>query len=175
MLTDLYSKKDDDPRWIVKPRFDSEERRLNSLFWMSPDQINTYGRYKDIVIVDTTSKTNQFDMMLMLIIVVDNNFRNIIAVAAILEDETKATFAQILQELKDSCDVIPIVLYDADPALISAVKKNYPETHHLHCIFHIDLNLKKKLKGKLHEQFEPFRTKFLTMCNSLCHKKFEIE
>ncbi|GET52980.1 hypothetical protein GLOIN_2v1789397 [Rhizophagus irregularis DAOM 181602=DAOM 197198] len=38
-LTELYLKKDDDPRWIIKPRFDHGERRLNSLFWMSPDQI----------------------------------------------------------------------------------------------------------------------------------------
>src|SRR5262249_40441574 len=33
MLTELYLKKDDDPRWIIKPRFDYGERRLNSLFW----------------------------------------------------------------------------------------------------------------------------------------------
>ncbi len=77
---------------IVKSHFDSKERRLNSLFWMSPDQINAYERYKDIVIIDTISKTNQFDMMLMLIIVVDNNFRNIIAAVAILKDEIEATF-----------------------------------------------------------------------------------
>ena len=176
MLTELYLKKDDDPRWIIKPRFDFEERRLNSLFWMSPDQVNSYERYCDIVIIDTTSKTNQFDMILMLVIVVDNNFRNLIVAAAILEDETEATFAWVLQELKNSCDIIPTALYsDADPALISAVRENYPETQHFHCIFHIDLNLKKKLKGKLHDQFEFFRTKFLMMRNSLCHKKFEIK
>lgn len=176
MLTELYLKKDDDPRWIIKPRFDHGERRLNSLFWMSPDQVNAYERYHDIVIVDTTSKTNQFDMILMLIIVVDNNFRNIIVAAAILEDETEATFTWILQELKNSCDLTPTVLYsDADPALISAIKTNYPETHHFHCIFHIDLNLKKNLKGKLRDQFELFRAKFLEMRNSLCHKTFEIK
>lgn len=176
MLTDLYLKKDNDPRWIIKPRFDHGERRLNSLFWMSPDQVNAYGRYKDVVIVDTTSKTNQFDMILMLVIVIDNNFRNLIVAAAILEDETEATFAWVLQELKNSCDVTPTVLYsDADPALISAVKMNFPETQHFHCIFHIDLNLRKKLKGKLHDQFEPFRAKFLEMRNSLCHKTFEIK
>ncbi|PKC70724.1 hypothetical protein RhiirA1_454454 [Rhizophagus irregularis] len=49
-------------------------------------------------------KTNQFDMILMLIIVVDNNFRNIIVTAAILEDETETTFTWILQELKNSCN-----------------------------------------------------------------------
>ncbi|CAB4473025.1 unnamed protein product [Rhizophagus irregularis] len=48
MLTELYLKKDDDPRWIIKPRFDHGERRLNSLFWMSPDQVNAYERYHDI-------------------------------------------------------------------------------------------------------------------------------
>jgi len=151
-------------------------RRLNSLFWMSPNQINVYEKYYDIVIVDMTSKTNQFDMILMLIIAVDNNFRNLIIAAAILEDETEETFSWVLQELKNSCDVVPNVLYsDADPALISAVKMNYPETQHFHCIFHIDLNLRKKLKGKLHDEFEPFRAKFLEMRNSLCQKTFELK
>ena len=97
-----------------------------------------------------------------------------IVAAAILEDETEATFTWVLQELKNSCDIIPTVLYsDADSALISAVKMNYLETHYFFCIFHIDLNLRKKLKGKLCDQFEPFRTKFLEICNSLCHKTFE--
>src|SRR4051794_10445679 len=61
MLIELYLKKNNDPRWIIKPRFNSEERGLNSLFWMSPDQVNSYRRYHDIVIIDTTSKINQFD------------------------------------------------------------------------------------------------------------------
>jgi hypothetical protein len=56
--------------------------------------------------------------------VVDNNFRNLIVAAAILEDETEATFTWVLQELKNSCDVTPAALYsDADLALISAIKK----------------------------------------------------
>ncbi|GES75259.1 hypothetical protein GLOIN_2v1476734 [Rhizophagus clarus] len=118
MLTELYLKKDEDPRWIIKPRFDVGERRLNSLFWMSPDQINAYGKYNDIVIIDTTSKTNQFDMILMLVIVVNNNFRNLIVAATIIEDKQKQLF---------------------------------------------QLNLRKKLKGKLHDQFEPFHAKFLAM------------
>ena len=92
-------------------------------------------------------------MILILVIVVDNNFRILIVAAAILEDETEATFVwHILQELKNTCDVMPTALYsDTDPALISAVRKNYPETKHFHCIFHIDLNLRKKLKGSKKE------------------------
>ena len=58
MFTKLYLKKNDDPMWIIKPCFDSEKRRLNSLFQMSPDQVSAYERYYDIVIVDIISKTN---------------------------------------------------------------------------------------------------------------------
>ncbi|CAG8814326.1 3272_t:CDS:1, partial [Racocetra fulgida] len=47
---------------------------------------------------------------------------NLIVAAAILEDETEAIFEWVLQELKNSCDITPVVLYsDADPAMLSAV------------------------------------------------------
>ena len=62
------------------------------------------------VIIDSTSQTNQFNMILLLVTVVDNDFRNLIVAAAILEDETESTFTWVLQELKNSCDVIPKVL-----------------------------------------------------------------
>jgi len=62
-----------------------------------------------------------------------------------------------------------------DPSMIRLIKDIYPDTQHLLCIFHIDLNLRKKLKGKMRDQFEPFCAKFLAMRNSLCPRKFEIE
>ncbi|GBC52446.2 protein FAR1-RELATED SEQUENCE 5-like [Rhizophagus irregularis DAOM 181602=DAOM 197198] len=99
VLNNLYLEKEKNPLWLVKPRFDTDERRLNSLFWMSPEQIRFYERYHDVVIIDSTSQTNQFDMILLLITVVDNNFRNLIVGAAIIEDEIEATFSWILQEL----------------------------------------------------------------------------
>jgi hypothetical protein len=40
--------------------------------------------------------------------------------------------------------------------------------------FHIDLNLRKKLKGKLGNKFEEFRHKFYTCRNSLCEDLFEL-
>ncbi len=41
------------------------------------------------------------------------------------------------------------------------------------CIFHIDLNLRKKLKGKLESQFEGFRHKFYAYQNFLCKELFK--
>ena len=57
--------------------------------------------------------------------------------------------------------------------MIRSINEIYPNAHHLLCIFHIDLNLRKKLKGKLGKHFEEFRRKFYTCRNSLCEELFE--
>ena len=57
--------------------------------------------------------------------------------------------------------------------MIQSIKEIYLNTQHLLCIFHIDLNLRKKLKGKLGNQFEEFHRKFYICRNSLCEELFE--
>ena len=49
-----------------------------------------------------------------------------------------------------------VIFTDSDPSLISAIKEIHTDTKHLLCIFHIDLNLHKKLKSKLETHFEEF-------------------
>ncbi|CAB4401768.1 unnamed protein product [Rhizophagus irregularis] len=57
-----------------------------------------------------------------------NPLWNLIVGAAIIEDETEATFSWILQELRDACSITLIVLYsDADPTLISAFEIKWNE------------------------------------------------
>src|SRR6266542_42601 len=67
-----------------------------------------------------------------------------------------------------------IIFTDSDPSMIQSIKEIYPNTKHLLCIFHINLNLQKKLKGKLGNKFEEFRHKFYTCRNSLCEDLFEL-
>lgn len=174
MLQQLLEWKDLDPLWIVKPRLESVSRKLNSLFWMSPIQRELYSQYHDVVIVDTTYNTNRFQMMLCIITVVDNNYKTRIVACAIIEDETLDTYQWIFDTILTETGVYPGVIFtDADPSMIRSIKEIYPNTQHLLCIFHIDLNLRKKLKGKLGVQFEEFRRKFYICRNSLCEELFE--
>ncbi|CAG8548829.1 20382_t:CDS:2 [Dentiscutata erythropus] len=74
-------------------------------------------------------------------------YKNLIVATAIFKNKTEAIFVWVLQELINSCDIALIVLYfDADSAMLSAVQKNYLEIYYFHCIFHIDLNLRKKIQ-----------------------------
>ncbi|CAG8786594.1 7039_t:CDS:2 [Dentiscutata erythropus] len=73
-------------------QIDPDERRLTVLFWMFLAQIRAYERFHDVIVIDTTSKTNQFDMILFIVMAINNNFRNLIVAAALIEDKTEETF-----------------------------------------------------------------------------------
>lgn len=115
-------------------------------------------------------------MILYVVTVIDNNYRTRIIVAcAIIEDETLDTYQWILDSILTETGVSPRVVFsDSDPSLIRSIKDIFPNAHHLICIFHIDLNLQKKLKGKLGSQFEEFHHKFYVCRNSLCKELFEL-
>jgi hypothetical protein len=175
MLELLMKWKDSEPLWIVKLRLEPVSRKLNSLLWMSPMQRELYSKYNDVIIVDTTYNTNRFQLMLCIITIIDNNYKTRIVACAIIDDETLDTYRWIFDTMLTETGVSPGVIFtDSDPSMIRSIKEIYPNTHHMLCIFHIDLNLRKKLKTKLGNKFEEFRQKFYTCRNSLCEDLFEL-
>ncbi|CAB4438545.1 unnamed protein product [Rhizophagus irregularis] len=117
--------------------------------------------------------------MLCVIVVIDNHFKSRIVAFAIIEDETLDTFRWILMTLFKETDINPKIIFtDSDPSLISAIKEIYPNTNHLLCIFHIDLNLRKKLKESwaiswIHNQFtcDAQSTQRIESINNQIHDK----
>src|SRR5437773_10673020 len=141
---------------------------------MSPIQKELYSQYNNVVIVDSTYNMNQFQMILCVITVIDNNYKTRIVACAVIEDETLETYIWIFDNILTETGISPgVVFTDSDPSMIRSINEIYPNAHHLLCIFHIDLNLRKKLKGKLGKHFEEFRRKFYTCRNSLCEELFE--
>ena len=128
---------------------------------MSSIQKELYCKYNNIIIVDITYNTNWFQMILCIITVVDNNYKTRIVVYAIIEDKILNTYWWIFDTILIETDVSPRVIFtNSDPFIIRSIKKIYSNTWYLLCIFHINLNLKKKLKKKLENQFKEFRHMF---------------
>ncbi len=46
-----------------------------------------------------------------------------------------------------------VFVTDGDPAVNDAVITEFPNTYHIHCIWHISQNLPKRLKGELGSSF----------------------
>jgi hypothetical protein len=51
----LEKRKNDDPRWVIYKDWDYETNTLTKLFWMSPNQLETWCRYSDVILNDNTS------------------------------------------------------------------------------------------------------------------------
>src|SRR6266480_880940 len=175
MLQELYDLQKEEPGWIIETRIIGDDFRLGSILWMSPQQVQLWTRFHDVVITDDTYKTNKYDMALSLFMIIDNHNRTRIVVQALIEDETESTFQWILDcILRETNFLFPRVIFtDGDLAMAAAIKAKLPDTHHCVCIFHINQNFIKQLKGKLQKEFTSCHQLFMKTRNSLCVEDFE--
>ncbi|GBC03827.1 hypothetical protein RclHR1_05350001 [Rhizophagus clarus] len=141
------------PGWVIETRIVGDDFHLGSVLWMSPQQVQLWTRFHDIVITDDTYKTNRYDMALSLFMIIDNHNRTRVIAQALIEDETDSTFQWILDcILRATNFLFPRVIFtDGDLAMAAAIKAKLPNTHHCICLFHINQNF---IKHSCVEDFE---------------------
>src|SRR3989337_2683173 len=66
-----------------------------------------------------------------------------------------------------------VIFTDGDLAMAAAIKAKFPNTHHCICLFHINQNFIKQLKGKLRDEFNSCHQLFIRTRNSTCVEDFE--
>ena len=173
MLKRLHDKKIEDPRWVISMKFDPITSSLTHLFWMSPEQQILWLRYHDVIMHDNTCKTNRYNRPLSLFVTTDNNLKTRIVAQAIVDDETQLSYEWVYQCTKEATGVSPrVFVTDGDPAVNAAVMIQFPDAFHMHCIWHINQNLPKQLKGKLGSSFDDFLKDFYKARNSLREEQF---
>ena len=119
---------------------------------MTSQQCNDlWPKFHDVIVYDTTSKTNRYEMALSLFVAIDNNYKTRIVTQALTKYENQADFHWILQcTLQATDNLQPKVLFtDSDPTIIAAFQVVYPQTRHLLCIYHLLENINKKARSKL--------------------------
>ena len=146
---------------------------------MTSQQCNDlWPKFHNIIVYDTTSKTNQYEMALSLFVAIDNNYKTRIIAQALTKYENQDDFNWIFWcTLQATNNLLPKVLFtDSDLAIIAAVQVVYPQTRHLLCIYHFLENVKKKAKSKLRgESASSFVTDFYTMRNSYSEDQFDMK
>ncbi|CAG8855885.1 1745_t:CDS:1, partial [Gigaspora margarita] len=135
---------------------------------MSPEQIERWLTFGDVVLNDNTSATNRYEMALSLFLVVDNHLSSRLVAQALTDDETKEAHIWILQQIKKATsEAIPYIIFtDADPALLAAIREEFPITNALHCMFHIAQNIPLNLKNNLRDRYDEFIKDFFDLQQS---------
>jgi hypothetical protein len=156
----MYLKKckENDLQWIIFKDWNHKINILTKIFWMTPEQIETWCRYSNVIINDNTAKTNRYEMALFFFVVIDSNMKSRIVAQALIDRETKDAYIWLLQCILDATGLTSkVFVTDADPRMDIAIHLKYPSTFHIHCIWHIGQNLHLHLKSKLSASFELFK------------------
>jgi hypothetical protein len=138
------ARKDND--WFISTELDNQGRLLR-IFWMSPSQRSLYRRYRDVVLNDSTYKTNRFHMPLNVFVIVDNDGKSRLVGCSLVSGETIQDYEWILQQLLDANDNLPphVILVDEDHAMEAACGNIIENTILMNCIWHLGhQNLNKK-------------------------------
>ncbi|KAG5531304.1 hypothetical protein RHGRI_026050 [Rhododendron griersonianum] len=92
-----------DPLFFFKYTVD-EDNRLGKLFWADSKSRMDYAAFGDVLIFDTTYRTNAYKKPFVILAGVSNHFLTTIFGCALLVDETFATYTWVLETLMEAMD-----------------------------------------------------------------------
>ena len=69
---------------------------------MTSDQILLWSGYSDVILHDNISRTNKYNFLLSLFILVDNDGKSRLGAQAFLNDETQESYEWVLQQTLDA-------------------------------------------------------------------------
>jgi zinc finger SWIM domain-containing protein 3 len=158
---ELLQQQKQNNRWEVEIQLNSENLRLQRIFWMSARGRDYYCSFSDVIEGDATYKTNRFGLPLLLFWGVDNNCVTFVIAGCLLSDEQFESYEWALLNFGKLGFPAPKVIFtDGDTEFGRAIQKVWPETVHLLCRFHIAQNIIKNLAGILREDLNDFLSDF---------------
>ncbi|XP_028091452.1 protein FAR1-RELATED SEQUENCE 5-like [Camellia sinensis] len=152
-LAYLCGKEEQDPMFYYKYDVD-EENRLNNLFWTDGGSRTDYLYFGDVLMFDTTYRTNAYNKPFVILQGVSNHFQTTVFGCALLASETVETYIWVLEKFLDAMDhKMPLsVITDGDKAMCRAIKTVMPTARHRLCKWHLKMNALSNIhiEGFLH-------------------------
>ncbi|KAL8518918.1 hypothetical protein ACS0TY_010032 [Phlomoides rotata] len=102
-----------------------DERRLAHIFWRDSMMKEDYDIYGDVMVFDTTYRTNKYELICALFVGVNNHWKNTMFGCAFISDEKAETFEWLFNVFKKSMQgKAPMTIFtDQDLAIASAIEK----------------------------------------------------
>ncbi|GJV70108.1 FAR1-related sequence 5-like protein [Tanacetum coccineum] len=115
-----------------------EDAELCGLFWADEVTKCNYKEFGDIVSFDATYKTNEYKMVFVPFMAINNHRRIVTVGSGLLKKETAEAYGWLLRAFKKAFVHAPnIVVTDQDGAMRLAVAAEFPESKHRLCLWHI--------------------------------------
>lgn len=137
----------EDDAFFIEHRVD-EHGDVSSVFWCDSHSREEYAAYGDVLLLDSTYKTNKYRYPLIIFSGVSNAGRCVIFGAGLLRRETKQSYCWILEKFLEAMNgKKPIsILTDQDISICLAVKEEFEGVVHRLCLWHMEQNAVKRVK-----------------------------
>ena len=138
LITELANYKLQNDSWEYDYDCNAETLKLERIMYMHPVWKKRLYCYNDVAFLDTTQKTNMFNMPLAILTIIDSCGKSQIAAVAMFSDEQSTSFSWFFEKITHHINIYPKVLFtDGDPAINVAINNCWKNTKHLLCIYHI--------------------------------------
>ncbi|XP_021724249.1 protein FAR1-RELATED SEQUENCE 5-like [Chenopodium quinoa] len=169
----LSQEQSEDPNFFFRVKFDKEGRICN-IFWRDSMMLEDYRIYGDVLVFDTTYRTNRYNLICAPFVGINNHWHNCMFACAFIGDETTNSFVWLLQTFfKAMEDRKPTSIFtDQDQAMANAILEVIPNTKLSLCIWHLEQNAITRY-GALKKDKE-FKFAF-NQCLKMCVTEQEFE
>jgi len=162
MISHLGERQQRDPQFFFKYLVDVEGH-LKGLFWSDSQSQIDYAAFGDVVIFDSTYRTNKYNMPFVPFVGVNHHRSTVVFGCGIISHETSEAYEWMLRTLSLAMgQKHPIsVITNGDLAMQKAIRVVWPNSNHRLCVFHVEQNIsrhlhndevKAKFKGLLYDR-----------------------
>ncbi|XP_071677044.1 protein FAR1-RELATED SEQUENCE 5-like [Lolium perenne] len=150
----MEKRKRDDPEFYFDYKLGKGGKLLH-LFWCDSQSRQDYADFGDVLVFDSTYKTNRYAMPFIPFVGINNHRQTTVFACAIVSDEKEVTYKWLLETfLKAMYQQKPKgIITDGDAAMIAAVGKFFPGVWYRVCTWHIEKNMKKHIDSLAHNEF----------------------
>uniref|UniRef100_A0A7N0UYE5 SWIM-type domain-containing protein n=1 Tax=Kalanchoe fedtschenkoi TaxID=63787 RepID=A0A7N0UYE5_KALFE len=119
-----------------------EADRMCNFYWRDARSKEDYNCFGDVIVFDTTYRTNKYDLICAPFIGINHHMQNVVFGCAFTQDETTKTFIWLFETFLKSMDMKhpKTIFTDGDQAMAKAIKEVFPDTRHRLCLWHISKN-----------------------------------
>ncbi|KAJ0985836.1 hypothetical protein J5N97_004192 [Dioscorea zingiberensis] len=162
-----------DPSFFYSVQVDAENHMTN-FFWRDGRSKVDYSYFGDVVIFDTTYRTNKYNMICAPFVGVNHHWQNVLFGCAFLLDETTSSFIWLFKTFMESMQwkQPQTIFTDQCAAMSNAIENVMQCSRHRLCLWHIGQNAAKKI-SRYYGQ--PDFKKLFNSCIYDCHTIEEFE
>jgi hypothetical protein len=120
----LTTNSDKDPDFFYRVKLD-DKGRLSNIFWRDSRMKEDYMLFGDVMVFDTTYRTNRYNLICGPFVGINNHWKNIMFACAFLSDEKEESFVWLFETFKKAMiGIVPESIFtDQDQAMTNAIEK----------------------------------------------------